>query len=303
MEREKRHQRRLSKIRRESGASAGHHERHDSSRNSSIICTKRQSVASTGTLEEEAVVVRQPPNKSESMVTTFHLGIVFILLGFIMILSSMIPSSIIKADWSQLLGVGVAFIFIGLLMVMVNRIITAREEEELSQYVKQRLSRTRSGQPYKRDSECGNIVVPDIVKPPAIPSAMKGGSGHPPRSPKDKVTFAEFTDVCVTNTRTDDATANRVESAESEQSSSSSSTAAPLSRVDSCNNSLEVPSSEIITASSPTSLSSKVTILETISEHPSSSSSSSYKEPRKSSTDSCINNSETARLLSNRVAD
>ena len=96
MEREKRHQRRLSKIRRESGASAGHHERHDSSRNSSIICTKRQSVASTGTLEEEAVVVRQPPNKSESMVTTFHLGIVFIILGFIMILSSMIPSSIIK---------------------------------------------------------------------------------------------------------------------------------------------------------------------------------------------------------------
>jgi len=166
-----------------------------------------------------------------------------------------------------------------------------------------RCSWLRSGQPYKRDSECGNIVVPDIVKPPAIPSAMKGGSGHPPRSPKDKVTFAEFTDVCVTNTRTDDATANRVESAESEQSSSSS-TAAPLIRVDSCNNSLEVPSSEIITASSPTSLSSKVTILETISEHPSSSSSSSsYKEPRKSSTDSCINNSETARLLSNRVAD
>ena len=60
----------------------------------SIICTKRQSVASVGTLEEE--VVRPPPDKSESMVTTFHLGIVFILLGFIMILSSMIPSSIIK---------------------------------------------------------------------------------------------------------------------------------------------------------------------------------------------------------------
>ena len=51
--------------------------------------------------------------------------------------------SIFQADWSQLLGVGVAFIFIGLIMVMVNRIITAREEEELSQYVKQSLSRTR----------------------------------------------------------------------------------------------------------------------------------------------------------------
>ena len=45
------------------------------------------------------------------------MGIVFILLGFLMIFFSMIPSAVIKADWSQLLGVGVAFIFIGLIMV------------------------------------------------------------------------------------------------------------------------------------------------------------------------------------------
>ena len=93
MEREKRHQRRLSKIRRESGvgvAGAGQ----------SIICTKRQSVGSVGTMEEEEeeVVVRPPPDKSDSWVTTFHLGIVFILLGFIMIFSSMIPSSLIKVS-------------------------------------------------------------------------------------------------------------------------------------------------------------------------------------------------------------
>ena len=88
MEREKRQQRRLSKIRRESGVSG-----------QSMICTKRESVASVGTLEED--VVRVPPDKSESMVTTFHLGIVFILLGFIMIFSSMIPTSLIKvsAQW------------------------------------------------------------------------------------------------------------------------------------------------------------------------------------------------------------
>ena len=30
-----------------------------------------------------------------------------------MIFSSMIPSSLIDADWSRLLGVGVSFIFIG----------------------------------------------------------------------------------------------------------------------------------------------------------------------------------------------
>ena len=45
----------------------------------------------------------------------------------------------------------------------------------------------------------GSFKVPDIVKPPQIPSAMKGhnpgGTDKPPRSPKDKVTFAEFPDV------------------------------------------------------------------------------------------------------------
>ena len=100
-EREKRHQRRLSKIRRESGAGAharGEHggggARGEHGHGASLVCTKRQSVASTGTLEEAEM--RPPPGKADSMVTTFHLGIVFILLGFIMILSSMIPSTIIK---------------------------------------------------------------------------------------------------------------------------------------------------------------------------------------------------------------
>ena len=59
----------------------------------------------------------------------------------------------------------------------------------------------RSGQAMVRDPEQGSIVVPDIVKPP-IPSILKdhnsikgAGGHHPPRSPKDKVTFAEFNDI------------------------------------------------------------------------------------------------------------
>ena len=38
-------------------------------------------------------------------------------------------------------------------MVMVNRIITAREEEELAKYVSGRLARTRSGYHIGRDME------------------------------------------------------------------------------------------------------------------------------------------------------
>ena len=42
---------------------------------------------------------------------------------------------------------------VGLIMVMVNRIITAREEEELAKYVSGRLARTRSGYHIGRDME------------------------------------------------------------------------------------------------------------------------------------------------------
>lgn len=94
-----------------------------------------------------------PPPKTETSLTAFHLGVVFILLGFLMVFSSMVPSSVVDADSSRLLGVGTTFIIVGLIMVMVNRIITQREEEELTRYVRHRLGRTRSGHALVRDLE------------------------------------------------------------------------------------------------------------------------------------------------------
>ena len=58
-----------------------------------------------------------------------------------------------KQQVTLLLGIGVTFIMVGLIMVMVNRIITAREEEELAKYVSGRLARTRSGYHIGRDME------------------------------------------------------------------------------------------------------------------------------------------------------
>ena len=111
----------------------------------------------------------------------------------------------------------------------------------------------RSGQAFVRDTEAGpgqahskpaNIVIPDIVKPPAIPSAMKGSGSHPPRSPKDKVTFAEFTEV-------------HPEKEGAKKPSESETEAGTGEVVDSCNNTLEVPSDP-----------DKLTVLDTINELP-----------------------------------
>ena len=62
---------------------------------------------------------------------------------------------------------------------------------------------------------------------------MKGGGGHPPRSPKDKVTFAEFTDVCVTKI-------DEVSEVSRDPGSDTTATAETVIQVDNCNNTLEV---------------------------------------------------------------
>lgn len=127
--------------------------------------------------------IKGPP-KAETSQTAFYLGVVFILLGFLMIFSSMISSSATDTDWSRLLGVGVTFLLVGLIMVMVNRIITAREEEELTRYVSHRLGRSRSGHTLVRDAESGEDFHHHLQRTSRQPS--KPRSPRPQKSPRDK---------------------------------------------------------------------------------------------------------------------
>ena len=128
--------------------------------------------------------IKGPP-KAETSQTAFYLGVVFILLGFLMIFASMISNSSPENNWSNLLGVGVTFLLVGLIMVMVNRIITAREEEELTRYVSHRLGRSRSGHTLVRDAESGEdfhhhqqrCYKQQLAKP---------RSPRPVKSPRDK---------------------------------------------------------------------------------------------------------------------
>ena len=138
-ERQKREQRRLSQIQRSS-------RRASSIRNGSQLSL----VGNQADLEDPTAT--KAPKQPESSLTGFYLGVVFILLGFLMVFSSMVPSGVVDgAGWSNLLGVGTTFILVGLVMVMVNRIISQREEEELSKYVSHRLGRTRSGHALAKD--------------------------------------------------------------------------------------------------------------------------------------------------------
>ena len=132
-ERQKREQRRMSQIKKRSGQG-------------SQLEVNNVGADSSNSQDPTA------PVKTESSLTAFHLGVVFILLGFLMVFSSMISGSR-TMEWSNLLGVGATFIMVGLVMVMVNRIITEREDEQLAKYVHHRLGRTRSGYAMARDVE------------------------------------------------------------------------------------------------------------------------------------------------------
>lgn len=139
--------------------------------------------ASAGEAATAAAAHYEPksPPKTETSQTAFFLGIVFILLGFLMIFASMISNSGYENHWSRLLGVGVTFLLFGLIMVMVNRIISAREEEELSQYVRHRLGRSWSGHTLFRDTDSGEDFH---IRMAAQLHKEKGSM--PPRSPRDK---------------------------------------------------------------------------------------------------------------------
>ena len=125
---------------------------------------------------EGGEVVEQP--REGTSMTSFYIGVVFILLGFLLIFSSMIPANVVNADWSKLLGVGVAFLIVGLLMVMVNRILSAQEDEELKTYVSNRLGRTRSGQVLCR-SRNTSMDFSKLVPPGGPPSRRSSYRDRP----------------------------------------------------------------------------------------------------------------------------
>ena len=132
-EREKREKRRQSRIERSNSKSP---------RNSDVSNLEKGEAGQRDLLD---------PPKPESLLNAFHLGIVFILLGFGLVFSALIKNTMREGNWSHLSGIGYTLVIVGLIMVMVNRTITANEEEELAKHVTTCLASTRSGYHIGRD--------------------------------------------------------------------------------------------------------------------------------------------------------
>ena len=156
LERQKRKKRRKSRIERSNSKS---------SRNSYVSNLEK------GEAGQSNLPDPPKPPKPESSLTAFHLGVVFILLGFLMVFSAMITNSVMEGNWSHLSGVGLTFIVVGLIMVMVDRSLTAREEEELAEYGTTCLVRTRSGYLIGRDLDNQDRLL--HTKPPQLSASAR----------------------------------------------------------------------------------------------------------------------------------
>ena len=167
LEREKRKKRRKSRIERSNSKS---------SRNSDVSNLEK------GEAGQSNLPDPPKPPKPESSLTAFHLGVVFILLGFLTVFSAMITNSVMEGNWSHLSGVGLTFIVVGLIMVMVDRSLTASEEEELAEYGTTLLTRTRSGYLIGRDLDNQDRLLqtksPQLSASARLPPKSAMGSNY-----------------------------------------------------------------------------------------------------------------------------
>ncbi|XP_069939841.1 uncharacterized protein [Cherax quadricarinatus] len=140
-QRSRREDQRRAKQRRESRAS---------------LSTPRPSVVS---LDGRVYFNEEKENKRLlGQVTMFHVGSVFIVIGLMLTITSLVPGyvkSTTPERRSDLLGTGCFFVFLGGVLTTISRFVSNNEEKELNKYIKGRLSRTKSGHRLVRDAESG----------------------------------------------------------------------------------------------------------------------------------------------------
>lgn len=85
-------------------------------------------------------------------ITMFHVGTVFLLLAAFLMLGAVLTSESTK-ETAELVGTGVICLVIGLFLIVLNRFYGQKEEDDLANYVEQRLGRSRSGQRLYHEQE------------------------------------------------------------------------------------------------------------------------------------------------------
>ncbi|MCL4155419.1 UNVERIFIED_CONTAM: hypothetical protein GTU68_066426 [Idotea baltica] len=123
----------------------------------SVLSTPRHSVVSI-----DGSVYFDDTKESKrvlSYVTMFHVGGVLILIGLMLVITSLMPSYVKSTSAERrndLLGTGSFFVILGGLLTTISRFISNHEEKELNDYIQGQLARSKSGHRLVRHAEGGD---------------------------------------------------------------------------------------------------------------------------------------------------
>ena len=73
----------------------------------------------------------------------FHIGLIFFILGLILVISGMFSKNKHEQKWDEMIGTGSFLVFVGCILIVVQKLVSKNEEEQLSEYVERRLKRAR----------------------------------------------------------------------------------------------------------------------------------------------------------------
>ncbi|KAG5880898.1 hypothetical protein JTB14_000984 [Gonioctena quinquepunctata] len=98
-----------------------------------------------------------------SSIGILHLGVCFMVLGFFLVGSGLLPDDLVTwrggGYWNELVVTGIFVTAVGIFLVVLNKIMSRREENELQDYVSRQLTRSRSGHRLERDVESGCLTT------------------------------------------------------------------------------------------------------------------------------------------------
>lgn len=133
------------------------------------LSSRTSSIDSIEHHPSKTVSTRPPADPTlASGIGMLHIGVCFLVFGFFLIGSGLLPDDMMSWTtggwWNELVATGIFVVFIGIFLMILNKIISKREEEDLNEYVQRQLTRSRSGHRLERDVETGCLTTKNYRK-------------------------------------------------------------------------------------------------------------------------------------------
>ncbi|KAL1497397.1 hypothetical protein ABEB36_008375 [Hypothenemus hampei] len=127
------------------------------------LSSKTNSIDSMEHLPSRRTTFHQAESYQVTSIGLLHIGVCFFVLGLFLIGSGLLPDDLLSWKtggwWNELTMTGIFVTVVGMLLIGLNKIVSRKEEQELQEYVRSQLTRSRSGHRLERDLETGCLTT------------------------------------------------------------------------------------------------------------------------------------------------